>query len=182
MPEVRRDQLTVSGPIPAGRYTVGILDVDPKPSKKGNPMAALTLQILSPESVPDATGKPVKTVGRTFKEWITFAGSLRSVENAETILGDTAVGGVLEGGTFGEVVNTDNIPLQLLQHGKGRIMPNVELVAEQAFKVDPATKEPVYENGQKVPVGYNIRVKKFAQAFDPSLLGMAELPPAPQKA
>lgn len=163
-----RDLPSGNHPLPSGQYSVAILSVDNKPSKKGFPMATLNCEVLAPDSVVDG-GVTVKVAGRKFKHWVAFTPERRQpYEDAEKLLKAHLPNGELPTPVDPtELVNTLKSVLP------GQALSAVELVSEPSYYkdslgetlVDPTT-------GQAKVRGYNIVMKTVCPAVSRETLGL----------
>lgn len=150
--------------IPRDLYTVGILEVVNGKSKRGMPMLALSLQILSPATVSNE-GKIVKTAGRKFKTYITVSTETNGwVKEIEQLVGDV----------LPDDIDTDVLFPALVDELTGKVLVNVELDSDPFFEAD-ANYKPILTNGQKTIKGYGIKrvAKVWPQALGKEAAGLA---------
>jgi hypothetical protein len=160
-----------SGPIPQTVYTLAIKSAEYKKSSNNSDMLVLTLQIVSPASVPQE-GRNCKTAGRTAVHRIVVTEkSDMWVKEFEQLLGaelpeDIDTEDLCK--TAAEALNpSDTNPIQYLI--------NVELKPVERYKFDPATKKDVIgEDGQKIVTGYTFeRVSRvWPQACTAEVAGL----------
>lgn len=162
-----RDLPDNSAPIPRTVATVWVKEVHTNPSKSGQPMVKLDMEILAPASATVA-GKPIGLAGREFSSWIVFnPSSRRGFENA-----DTLVKLAVEGGLPNEVMPSD-IP-ELIKHVvKGKVLVGLTIDNEAQYETEADGKTVKKdEQGNAIVKRNNIVVKAWVPAVTPESQGI----------
>lgn len=160
-----------SGPIPQTVYTLAIKSAEYKKSSNNSDMLVLTLQIVSPVSVP-SEGKTCKTGGRTAVHRIVVTDkSDMWVKEFEQLLGAE----LPEDIDTEDLCKTAAVALNPSDENPIQYLINVELKPVPRYKFDPATKKEVIgDDGQKIITGYNFeRVSRvWPQACTAEVAGL----------
>ena len=137
------DSIPETGILPKGIYRAHCLKAEPKISKNGNLMFVADLEILSPESLNDAEGKPKVTAGTKFKKWFVWPESTTNPAFKRKLKGLCRAFGIPTTQVYRSTQQMqDSIMAYLSSHAKGSTFL-WELYTEPVYKRELLTTEEI---------------------------------------